>query len=196
MKHFTKREIEGIRGELFHMILFSMAWALIGEYALRFKDYAAGVAVILIVVVWLALFSIRLYDLEEDLPASPMPGEGGEVRRDRLYAIILVFEGMAVLVTWTLLLNWGYDNRLIPCFAGIAGLHFFPLARVIRQRSYYFLGIWVCFLAVAGYFLLSSGKMSDYNANALVAYGCAAGSVIDGLIMMAKASSFLREKKR
>jgi len=30
MKDLTKRYVEALRGELIHMILFSVAWALIG----------------------------------------------------------------------------------------------------------------------------------------------------------------------
>lgn len=52
-KQLTKSNVEGLRGELFHMILFSLTWALIGEYVLNFADYAAGAGLILIIVVGL-----------------------------------------------------------------------------------------------------------------------------------------------
>ncbi|WP_431215987.1 hypothetical protein ACQ86N_15850 [Puia sp. P3] len=42
MKTLTQWDVEGLRGELFHMILFAMALVLIGEYSLDFKDYAAA----------------------------------------------------------------------------------------------------------------------------------------------------------
>ena len=193
MTDLTKRDVEGLRGELFHMILFAMAWALIGEYLLNFRDYVLGAGLVLVVVVCLALYSTKLYNLEDSLRNKvAAAGDTKEIKRDRSYALILVFEGVAVLVTWILVLNFHHKNWLISCFALIAGLHFFPLARLIRQNSYYFLGAWICVIAVAGYLLLSSGKMADYQANTLVAYGCAVGAAVDGIGIMVRARIAIR----
>ena len=183
----TRNIVEGLRGELFHMILFSMAWALIGEYILDFKDYAAGSVITLIVVVILALYSTRLYDLEDDLEEGydgTADGENKLMRRARLYALILVFEGIAVLVTWMILLNGGRDSWIVSAFALIAGLHFFPLAWLIRLGSYYVLGAWLCLLAAGGYWLIYSGFAGDSFINMIIAYGCAAGGLIDGIVIM------------
>ena len=182
----TKEDVEGLRGELFHMILFSLAWALIGEYVLDFRDYAVGAGVILIAVVGLALYAIKLYQLEDDLEEGAAFEDRSIVRHDRLYALIFVFEAVAILVTWILILKLGHENWLICGFALISGLHFLPLARVIRQRSYYWLGLWICALSVVGYLSLSSGKWPDYYTNTLVAYGCALGSGVDGIAIMLK----------
>jgi hypothetical protein len=185
LKELTNSDVEGLRRELFHMILFSTAWALIGEYLLNFRDYFLGGGLVFLVVVYLAIYSIKLFDLENSLrDKAAAAGDTKEIKRDRSYALILVFEGAAILVTWTLLLNFHRQNWLICCFALIAGLHFFPLARLIHLNSYYFLGTWICILAVAGYLLLSSGLMADHNANTLVAYGCAAGAAVDGVRIM------------
>ena len=193
LRKLTKTEVEGLRGELFHMILFSLAWTLIGEYLLNFRDYALGAGLALLVVIRLAFYSIKFYNLEEEILDDFAFDLGRkEIKQDRLYALILIFEGIAILVTWVLLLNFGHENWLISAFALIAGLHFFPLARVIHQRSYYFLGIWICILAMAGYMLISSGKTEDYFANTIVAYGCAAGSLVDGIVIMRKTHKALR----
>src|ERR1700743_2379768 len=106
MKGLTQEKVDGLRGELFHMILFSMAWVLIGEQVFNFRDYAAGAGVVLVVVVWLALSSERLYDIEGGLPLDAGGAGRGRIRRDQLFAGILFFEGVAILVTWILLLNW------------------------------------------------------------------------------------------
>jgi hypothetical protein len=195
MKKLTIQDVEGLRGELFHMILFSLAWALIGEYILDFRDYAAGAGVTLIVVVCLALYSIRLYNLEDNIQKGPV-GESDAapklMKRDRLYALILVFEGIAVLVTWMILLNHARGNWIVAAFALIAGLHFFPLARLIRLGSYYLLGAWVCLLAIGGYWLLYTGRVDDHVANTWVAYGCALGGLMDGLGIMVRTRMALK----
>lgn len=182
--NLTKERVELLRGELFHMILFSMAWILIGEYLLHFRDYAIGAAITLIVVVALAFYSIKLYDMEDSLAQDE--SEAKELRTDRLYSLILIFEGIAVLVTWVILLNRGYDRWVIAAFAAIAGLHFFPLARVIRLRSYYALGTWICLVAAVGYYLMNTGTVKEEIASTIIAYGCAAGALVDGLALMLK----------
>jgi hypothetical protein len=145
------------------------------------------------VVVYLALYSIKLFNLEDNLRDKVSPAEGAmEIKRDRSYELIFAFEAVAILITWILLLKFHHKNWLISGFALIAGLHFFPLARVIRQNSYYFLGAWICILAVAGYLLLTSGIMAGHNANTLVAYGCAAGAAVDGVGIMMRTRTALR----
>lgn len=185
MKDLTKRNVEALRGELIHMILFSTAWALIGEYLLNFRDYFLGGGLVLLVVVYLALYAIKLFNVEDSLRDKVAPaGDAKEIKQDRSYMLIFVFEGVAIMLTWIWLLKFHHQNWLISGFALIAGLHFFPLARLIRQNSYYFLGAWICILAVAGYLLLTSGIMAGQNANTLVAYGCAAGAAADGVGIM------------
>src|SRR5690348_2076407 len=92
----TKSEIETTRGEIFHMILFAMAWVMIGEYAVDFRDHILPAVIVLVAVVILALYSISLYNLEEDLQDdSPRVVTSGKRRIGvtSRYAIIFVLEG-------------------------------------------------------------------------------------------------------
>jgi hypothetical protein len=169
------------------MIIFAMAWVMIGEYAVDFKDYVIAAAVVLATVVVLALQSIRLYTLEDLLPDAEGPVfERQQKRRTGLYAVIFVLEGIAVMITWMIVLRSGSSQWLVPGFALVAGLHFFPLARLIRLNSYYILGAWICLLAVAGYLLVHTGTVPAGAGNALVAYGCAAGALVDGVWIVLK----------
>jgi hypothetical protein len=182
MKVLTKNDVEGLRGELIHMTLFSIAWAIIGEYLLNFRDYAIGGGLVLVADVYLGLYSIKLYKLRDDLKTDVGPAaDAKETKRDRLYLLIFFFEVAAILVTWILVLNFGHADWLIPGFALVAGIHFFPLARVVARKSYYLLGGWISLLAIAGYKLLSLGIIPDYTANVVIAYGCAAGALADGI---------------
>ena len=208
MKGLTREKVDGLRGELFHMILFSMAWVLIGEQVYNFRDYAVGAGVVLAAVVWLALYSNRLYEIEDGLPLDAGgagigtrlglgPGDGSghgrrRIRRDQLFAGILFFEGVAILVTWILLLNWGHSNWMISLCGLVAGLHFFPLAWSIHQNSYYFLGIWTCLVAMTGHWLIRSGNMIDHDANVLVAYGCALAAIVDGVGVIIRTRNLIK----
>ncbi|HTI92846.1 MAG TPA: hypothetical protein VL727_19750 [Puia sp.] len=198
MKTPTKWKIEGLRGELFHMILFAMAWVMIGEFSLDFKDYAIAAISVLLMVVWLAIYSIKLYDLEDSLPEDNMAnrhrsGDIFEKRRGWLFALIFVLEGIAILATWMILLKLQMDHWLVPCFAFIAGLHFLPLARLTRHRSYYLLGLWICAIAVTGYLLTNHNMITMERTNTFVAYGCAYGAVVDGVSVMVRTRKLKRQ---
>jgi hypothetical protein len=185
MNKLTRMSVEGQRSELFHMIIFAMPWVMIGEYSWDFSDYALGAVLVLIMVVWLGLYSIKLYELEDKLPEEDLTNHrvrspAQENRRQWLFTFIFILEGMAILITWMILLKWHREHWLIPCFAFIAGVHFFPLAGVIKHNSYYILGIWVCVVAVVGFLLLYHHIISFEITNTLIAYGCAAGAIVDG----------------
>jgi hypothetical protein len=179
----TKGDVETARGEIFHMILFAMAWVMIGEYAVDFRDHILPAIIVLTSVVILALYSISLYDLEENLPDRHPPEAEPKKRRIGVasrYAIIFLLEGVAVMATWMILIHTGHEKWLVPSFALIAGLHFFPLAGVIGVKSYYVLGLAILLSTAAGYWLVSSGRVAQNFSDAFIAYGCAAGAVIDG----------------
>ncbi|HTR31944.1 MAG TPA: hypothetical protein VMH27_21875 [Puia sp.] len=193
MKELTTNEAEALRAELIHMILFSVAWAIIGEYILNFSDYAIGGGLVLVAAVCLGLYSIKLYKREDDLKTDTGPAvDVRQSKRDRLYLRIFVFEVVAILATWILMLNFGHANWLVSGFALVAGLHFLPLARVVAMKSYYVLGCWISVLAIGGYQLISAGAMPDHFVNVVIAYGCSAGALVDGIWIMVKTRRMLR----
>jgi len=179
----TKSDVEVARGEIFHMILFAMAWVMIGEYTVDFRDHILPAIVVLTAVVILALYSISLYNLEDSLeeqrPAAAGPGRR-RIGVTSRYALIFVLEGAAVMATWMILIRTGHEMWLVPSFALIAGLHFLPLAAVIRVKSYYFLGIGITLVAALGYWLVSEGRVAQITGDAIISYLCAAGAIIDG----------------
>jgi len=180
----TKTDVEAARGEIFHMILFAMAWVMIGEYAIDFGDYVVAALLVLIAVVILAFFSISLYNLESDLEDRREPVTTTGKKKNGVtsrYAYIFVIEGVAIMATWMILIRTGHERWLVSCFALIAGLHFLPLAGLIRVKSYYFLGAAISLFAVVGYWLVSSGRLAQDVGDAVIAYVCAAGAVIDGV---------------
>jgi hypothetical protein len=179
----TKNDVEAARGEIFHMILFAMAWVMIGEYAIDYRDHVVAGVVVLAAVVILALYSVSLYNLEDNLPdRNPVAARPGRKRNSvtSRYTVIIVLEGVAVMITWMILIRTGHERWLVPSFALIAGLHFLPLAAVIRVKSYYILGAAITLFAALGYWLAATGKMAQNFSDAFIAYACAAGAVFDG----------------
>jgi hypothetical protein len=197
MKQLTRSDLESARAEVFHMILFALAWVMIGEYSLNFGDYGAAAVIVLGASVVLGLQTIHIYDLEEELPdqvTGGFPESPGRKKRFQLYVIIFLFEAAAIMATWMILLHLGHEDWLVPGFALIAGLHFIPLAKVIKLKSYYLLGVWICILAIIGYLLLVRGKLPDAASKALIGYGCAAGAVADGTWIIGLTMRTLRKQ--
>jgi hypothetical protein len=198
-RQLTRNDFEAARAKIFHMILFAMAWVMIGEYCIHFRDYAAAGGIVLVSVVLLGLQTIKLYDLESELPAplGEMVGEAGHRRkRFRLNVTIFIFEGAAIMATWMILLREGRTDWLVPGFALIAGLHFIPLAMVSHLSSYYLLGVWICLLALIGYLLPGWGALPVAGSNALIAYGCAAGAIADALSVVSGIKKKISWKRR
>src|ERR1700727_2705363 len=194
-KQVTRNDLESARAEVFHMILFALAWIMIGEYSLHFSDYGVAAVIVLATSVILGLHTIQIYDLEEELPDAAAGGftEGpGRKRRFLLYVIIFLFEASAVMATWMILLHLGREDWLVPGFALIAGLHFIPLAMVIKLNSYFLLGTWICILAIVGYLLPVWGMLPRAGCEALIAYGFAAGAITVGVRIIASTRRELR----
>lgn len=183
-RNLTSDDLEGARAEIFHMILFAMAWVTIGEYSLDFRDYLVPAILVLVAVVILAQRSTRFYEIEEELPegaADAGPEGRARKRTFQRYLWVFLLEGIAIMATWMILLRVGHQDWLVSAFALIAGLHFLPLAWVIKLKSYYWLGVWIIALAILGYFLASAGTITRAAADSVVSYGCAAGAIADGI---------------
>jgi hypothetical protein len=133
-----------------HMTMEELAKKGCRRLAGRDLAYAAGAA--LLVVVRLALYSGKLYQLEEGLPAgggaANASGTGKDDPREKRRGDLFI---------------------------------------LIRQSSYYFLGAWICVVAGAGYLMLVDGRIHDYAANTMVAYGCAVGAVGNEVRIMLRA---------
>ena len=127
-RQLTRNDLEGARAETFHMILFAMAWVMIGDYGLHFRDYAAAAAIVLTAVVILGLQTIKLYDLEE---AVPDPGEAVSEARERKKRSRrlhwLPAGGKVTVVTGNTLVAYG-------CAAGAIADGFWIVASVRKSR--------------------------------------------------------------
>ncbi|HLI93888.1 MAG TPA: hypothetical protein VKU83_09770, partial [Puia sp.] len=129
-RNLTRDDLEGARAEMFHMILFAMAWVTIGEYTVHFRDFLVPAVLVLIAVIVLGQRSTRFYELEGELPEAPAEtGSEGRARKRTFqrYLWMFLLEGIAIMATWMVLLRVGHQEWLVSAFALIAGLHFFPL---------------------------------------------------------------------
>jgi hypothetical protein len=169
-------------GGLFLMMIFTCIWAVIAELALELRDYAlVGGFFVLIVLYFLAHY-VKFHRVEQSLPRTADPAEAQEDRkRSRQFLYIFGTEGLAILVVKNVLINTTLDYLFIPSLAVLVGLHFFPLARIFKRRSDYFLAVWTTLLGFAGLTLIIKKTVPTNTAIAIVAIGCGLATAANGV---------------
>ena len=167
------------------MAVFTLVWAALAEIVLRGRDrWLLGVffgAVLLLLLGYYRKFNAAARKLPADRPAGDDPGNAAEKKRNRRFLFIFIAEGVAILLIQNILANTGLDDYFIPCLALIVGLHFFPLAGLFKQTFYYYLGVWISLVAIAGIVLIYRNILPFYQITAGVATGCALATSVNGL---------------
>ena len=121
---------------------FSPGWVRIGLAA------AAGV-----LAAWIGLFTIRfIRGHQRAAPASPEQDMLGR-RIGRRFGLINAVQWGAIIAAIIVLNVIHRTGFIAPAIAVIVGIHFFPLAAVFRQPSYYATGTLGCIIGVIGFLI-------------------------------------------
>jgi hypothetical protein len=92
--------------------------------------------------------------------AGPITETLEEQRATRVFHLVNVGQWVVILVAGNVLANLGWGVWVLPMAVGVIGLHFFPLAKVLRTPSRYVTGTALLLVAV-GYPLLSTRGPED-----------------------------------
>jgi hypothetical protein len=152
------------------MFLFPFGGAWLAYYVFRVSGWnvAALVVVTLATVGLFALAYSRYKKHHLALKAeSPSPAQK---KADKLFNIINASQWIAIFIVGNVLNNVGLFRWFVPCIMLIVGLHFIPLARILRNPPHYFTGAALIAAAVAYPLLTPSGPVS--------AIGCLLAGVI------------------
>jgi hypothetical protein len=71
-------------------------------------------------------------------------------RRRRIIGLAVAGEGVAIAVVSHLLVKAGLVAFVVPAVAVIVGLHFLPLAKLLKVKIYYVAGVLITLAGVAG----------------------------------------------
>ena len=144
--------LQGIRGLPTSAIvtsIFGMIWINQGMSARsRFEPY--GSIAIIIGLIFL-IFSIRSLALgRRALNAVHLDGQAKlSSSTMRKYGVTVAIEFALIFIAYFVLTNDSLSWAIIPAVSLIVGLHFFPLARIFRQRSMLIVGAIITFWTVA-----------------------------------------------
>ncbi len=177
-------------GGLFLMSLLTIVWVLIGEFNLKGRDYYFfGIIFTLLIAYFIANY-LKLNRQNKQLPKSEIPSDP---RKEKLYWVVFIAEGVAIPVVNTILVNINMAELFIPCFALIVGLHFFPLAKVFSRKFDYYTGAWTTSVALVGIALSIWHIAPQFLINTVVSFGCAIATSLYALNMMSDAKKILKE---
>jgi len=150
---------KSIRGTLIGcavMFGFGILWVFVGLSGGRFSPgwvriglaAAAGV-----LAAWIGLFTIRfIRGHQHAAPASPEQDMLAR-RIGRRFGLINAVQWGAIIAAIIALNVIHRTGFIAPAIAVIVGIHFFPLAAVFRQPSYYATGTLGCIIGVIGFLI-------------------------------------------
>jgi hypothetical protein len=178
-------------GGLSLMTLLTIIWTIVGEISLKGEDfYVLGIIFFLI----LFFFTSFYFTFNKRKKFLPKIHNQEDPKKEKLYWIILIAEGVAILVVQNILANISKDELFIPCFVLIVGLHFFPLAKVFDRKFDYYIGTWTTFFALLGIYLTTRHSMHQYFINAIVCFACATATTLYGLYMISNAKKIYSDE--
>jgi hypothetical protein len=177
----TKKQLTDLSGGLFLMIIFTTAWVIIGEAALKDHDHGATAGAFGIIIVYFIISYIKLNKIAKSAPEDLERVEDAvnKVKKKRFY-IVFALEGVLILVAQNVLANTGHQDLFFGVFALIVGLHFFPLGKIFNHTFYYAIGAWICLVAILGFILIYQ-QVPLYISTGAIGIGCALATAANGI---------------
>jgi len=177
----SKKQLERLGVGLFMMTVFTAIWVTIAEIAFMSRDHGTTAGAFGIVIIFFIINYIKIMQTAKEVGLASMEAdEPVEKSRAKWFYVIFAVEGVAILVIKNILVNKGHDDLFVPFFALIVGLHFFPMAWLLKRPFFYFLGTWMSIMAALGFFLLYKGE-PVYLSTGLIGLGCALATTANGI---------------
>ena len=186
-----KREtiVDKSLGGLSLMILLTIIWTVIATFNIKGRDYYILTSLFTFLILMFVYYLLQLNKLKKTLPI--IETEANE-KSEKLYWIIFIAEGVAILIARNVLTNIGKDDLIIPIFSLIVGLHFFPLAKVFNRKFDYYIGAWTTLTALTGIVLTIKNAWAQGVINSIVCFACAFATTSYGVRMILDAKKILK----
>jgi len=177
----SKKQLERLGVGLFMMTVFTAVWVTIAEFSFISLDHGATAGAFGIVIIFFVINYIKIMQTAKEVGQASAEADGPvEKSRAKWFYIIFAVEGIAILVIKNILVNKGHDDLFVPFFALIVGLHFFPMAFLLKRPFFYVFGAWICLMAALGFYLLQKGE-PVYLSTGLIGLGCALATTANGI---------------
>jgi hypothetical protein len=126
--------------------IFGSAW-LIAWSVKTFGVKPIPWALIAILGMSIFLSAVRQFKRNQDAHAAESDSPESK-RLSRVFSIVNIGQGVAILVAVNVTNNLGHKEWFIPVFIFIVGAHFLPLAVVFKATRHYVTGIAMILLAI------------------------------------------------
>lgn len=176
-------------GGLSLMVLLTTIWTLIGSFYIKHQDYFVLTTLFALTIITFIYFYLKLNKIKKYLPRVSVQEDK---KKEKLYWIIFIAEGLAIPLAHTVLLNVNKEEFFISVFGLIVGLHFFPLAKVFDRKFDYYIGAWTTLTALTGILLTIKNIWTQDLINAFVCFGCAFATSSYGWRMILEATKLYK----
>lgn len=126
------------------------------------QAYGANAGILFLIAAGaIALFLLSLRQFRQNQSAhAAESGSEEDKKTSRIFNIVNIVQGVAILVAWNVVVNLGHREWFVPAFIFIVGAHFIPLGLVFRTVRHYLIGAAMMLLAVL-YPFIAKGGPSD-----------------------------------
>ena len=176
-------------GGLFLMIIFTLIWTILAEYFFDNADYRMiGVVFGIVIAYFIYIYST----FNKEKINFPKIEQLKNPKKERLFWIIFLIEGVAIFLTINFLTNFKKENLLISCIALVVGLHFIPLAKVFETKFHFYIGIWMTTSAIIALVLIVQNQYDYKIINAFLSTSCAISTTICGLNLINNGKKYIK----
>lgn len=184
----TETRLDQPIGGLFMMIVFTVIWIVLAEYYFDNADYRTVSIIFGAAIAYLIYY---YWTFSKQNTRLPKMEKIKDPKKERLFWIVFVLEGVAIFLTAHFLINFGKQELFISGMALIVGLHFIPLANVFDRKFHYYIGIWTTSAAIVALILIMKSSLDYTRVNAFLCVACAVSTTVCGLHMIGNGKKLL-----
>lgn len=155
------------------MSLFTLVWAALAFISLSNNPYSYALLLFLVLCIVMIRRALLLFKAAKLVPKDSVEGGAEQKKRDKRFNYILIAEGVGIFLAVNIVNNIGHPELDVPAIALIVGLHFFPLAPLLKRNVLYVVAVWSTLVAVIAFLLSLNNLLPPYVIIAFTATGMA-----------------------
>jgi hypothetical protein len=185
--------IRGIATGLFMMAFFTGLWAGIAFGGLQKSILRITLVIFLIFIILFIIHGIRLFGIARHFPGIATSADLAERKRmGKWFGIIFGAEGLGIFLAINIVINLGHPDLVIPVLALVVGIHFYPMARILRRKIDYYLATWSTMIAVCGILFTLYKSIPPDDILTFVGVGIALATSAYGMYMILHGNRLIR----
>ncbi|MGY4538449.1 hypothetical protein ACVW0P_002869 [Mucilaginibacter sp. UYNi724] len=187
-----KGAVKGTAIGLFMMAFFTMVWAGIAYGGLHGDVYALLLFVFPLLSVFFVIKGIALFKIAKNFPDSASEADKAEQKRiGKWFGMTFGAEALGIFIGIKIAVNLGYPELTIPVMALVAGLHFYPMAKIFKRTVDYYLATWSTLFALCSIVFTLKKLMPANYILVFLGVGLAITTSCYGLYMTKQATKWL-----